>query len=92
MVALIRARNAELDVVCEVPDTDHYLKNGWERVDDDTLTTDEVRALYDPDAATVEQVAAYLAQADEVERERVQAVERDGKARKGILEWQPVSE
>jgi hypothetical protein len=92
MVALIRARNAELDVVCEVPDTDHYLSNGWSKVDDDTLTTDEVRALYNPEVATVEQVGAYLAQADDAERERVKAVERDGKARKGVLEWEPVSE
>lgn len=40
---------------------------------------------FDPNAATVEQVNAYLAAADPAERVRVFTAEADGQGRKGIL-------
>lgn len=41
---------------------------------------------YDPTGYTVDEVNDYLANADEAERDRVLQAERDGKARKGIVE------
>jgi hypothetical protein len=40
---------------------------------------------FDPFTASVNEVKERLANADDIERERVLAAERDGKARKGIL-------
>lgn len=40
---------------------------------------------YDPSQHTVDEVQEYLATADDAERDRVLAAERDGKARVGIL-------
>lgn len=44
------------------------------------------RKVFDPSAKTVAEVNAYLAKADPDERARVLAAERDGQARKGILD------
>ncbi|NUR28505.1 MAG: hypothetical protein HOV76_32385 [Hamadaea sp.] len=41
---------------------------------------------FDPGQHTVEEVAAYLTEADDAERERVLTAERDGKARKSLLD------
>jgi hypothetical protein len=90
MAKLIRARHDELDVVCEVPDTDWYLTQGWTAVDDDTPITAEVSALYDPSAHNADEVTAYLAATvDEAERQRVIDAESQGQARKTVLDWQP---
>lgn len=45
----------------------------------------------DPADYTVDQVNAHLASADDQERERVLAAERDGEARKGVLEGSQAS-
>lgn len=81
---LIRARH-EVFGVCEVPDTGYYLDNGWTPVDDGTPTEAERGALFNPAEHSVEEVAAYLAEADEAEQDRVRALELDGKARKSIV-------
>lgn len=44
-----------------------------------------VDAAFDPSSATVDQVNAYLADANGEERDRVLAAERAGKARVGVL-------
>jgi len=44
---------------------------------------------YNPDEHTVTEVNDYLKDADDTERERVLAAERDGQARKGILGDEP---
>lgn len=44
---------------------------------------------FDPTAHTVAETQDYLADADAAERERVQAAEAEGQARKGIVEWVP---
>jgi hypothetical protein len=41
---------------------------------------------YNPDEHTVDEVNAYLADADDTERQRVLSVEADGQNRKGIME------
>lgn len=41
---------------------------------------------FDPAGHTVDEVLAHLGEADDAERERVLAAEKDGKARKGVLE------
>ncbi|MCU1617195.1 MAG: hypothetical protein JWO98_4735 [Frankiales bacterium] len=88
MPELIRAKHAELNVVCEVPDTAHYLDNGWTRVADDTPVDADSRDLYDPADFTAEQVVAYLGNTtDPAEHERVQVAEKAGKARKTVLDW-----
>lgn len=46
-------------------------------------------AEFDPNAHTVTETQDYLASADADERERVQALEAEGQARKGIVEWVP---
>lgn len=44
---------------------------------------------FDPSKATVEEVQEYLDGADDTERERVLAAEKDGKARKTVLSYDP---
>lgn len=43
------------------------------------------RSVFDPAEHTVAEVNDYLDRADDDERERVLALERDGQARKGVL-------
>lgn len=88
MAELIRARHAELGVVAEVPDTDHYLKNGWARVSDDTPLDADNRGLFDPSAHKVDEVLAYLGSVDDpAEHERVKSLESAGQARVTITGW-----
>lgn len=47
---------------------------------------DSGKKLFDPSTKTVAEVNAYLAKADHDERARVIAAERDGQARKTILD------
>ena len=90
MPELIRAKHAELGVVCEVPDTEHYLDNGWSRVADDAPLAADSRDLFDPAGYNADEVTAYLSNIDDpAEHKRVQDAERAGKARKTVLDWQP---
>lgn len=89
MAELIRAKHNESGNVAEVPDTDFWRDLGWVEVDESTPTTDEIRDLYNPGDYTVDEVAAYLARADDAERQRVIAVEKSAGGRKTILEWTP---
>lgn len=45
--------------------------------------------VFDPSEHTVADVTAHLSDADDAERERVLAIERDGKARSGVLGYDP---
>lgn len=63
--------------------------SGNQDPDDQTQTPetpDENLAAYDPSEHNVDQVTEYLEGADDAERERVIAAEKDGKARKTILD------
>lgn len=98
---LMRARHADLGVVHLVPDNDYYRSNGWSPVDESTPTEAEARsaaeaeefaaaqvasgAVFDPSAHKVDEVNAYLASADDAERDRVLDAERAGQARKSVL-------
>lgn len=102
MADLMRARHSESGGVTDVPDNDYYRSIGWVKVSDDTPTdveaarqaeADEFHAaqveagvVFDPSAHSVDEVSAYLADADDAERERVLAAEAEGKARKTLLE------
>jgi len=90
MADLMRARYPELDVVCEVPDTDFWRGAGWVKVDDATPLTEEQRTLFDPAEGNVDDVVAYLSSInDEAERQRVLEAEKTGKKRASILGWKP---
>ena len=56
----------------------------------DTFAADEEPAdEFDPSQANVDEVLEYLDGADDTERERVLAAEKDGKARKTVLSYDP---
>ncbi|CCW14588.1 hypothetical protein EBESD8_51580 [Rhodococcus aetherivorans] len=65
------------------------LAGGYQIVDAEPVPAEgaavESSQLYDPANYTVDDVNAYLAEASPQEQDRVLAVEREGKARKGIL-------
>lgn len=73
-IGIHRAHNPG-DVVPEA----HVKKYGWEG------SVESTEEQFDPARHNSETVVAYLADADEAERERVLAVEREGKARKAVL-------
>lgn len=89
MAELIRAKHAELgDAVVEIPNTDHYLDNGWSRVADDAPLDADNRGLFDPSEHNAHDVVAYLASLDDpAEHVRVKSLESAGQARKTITEW-----
>lgn len=59
---------------------------GVEPVDEGEGAPEGDAEPFDPSGHSVEDVLAYLAEADDAERERVLAAERDGKNRKTITE------
>lgn len=75
-------KHVEPDEVVEVSDA-VWAQHAWP----ETVWAEvEVpRRMFDPSDHTVAEVTAYLAKADDDERERVLAVERSGQARKGVL-------
>lgn len=60
----------------------------WEPVEGSAGTT-AADGAFDPGKHNVDEVTAYLADADDDERARVIASETDGKNRKSIAEWEP---
>ena len=75
-------REVEPDELIEVPDAvaqDTVWPERFWRVED------AGRKVFDPNTHTVAEVNAYLAKADDEERARVLAAERDGQARKTVL-------
>lgn len=87
MADLARMKNKTTGGVAELANTDFWRDLGWEPVDEDVPTTDEVRELYNPADYNADEVTAYLANADDAERKRVIAAEKAGGARKTIVEW-----
>lgn len=103
MADLMRARNAELDAVADVPDNDYYRGLGWVKVDPDTPTAVEAArtaeaeafhqaqvesgAVFDPASHKADEVVAKLADPELApsERDQIIAAEREGKARKSVL-------
>lgn len=93
---LIRAKHNVTGGVADVPDNDFWRTKGWEPVDLDTPTTDQLRDQgliggpeFDPAEHNVDDVVAHLASAGPGERDRVLAAERTGKARAGVLNSSP---
>lgn len=61
-----------------------HLSEGWAAADA-AVSLDELAEPFDPAGHTVDEVLAYLDQADDAERTRVLEAERSGKARVSIL-------
>lgn len=57
---------------------------------DEQLSEPDDDGLYSPKGQKVDDVVAYLIDADEDERARVIDLEAAGQARKGIIGWEPV--
>ena len=76
-------REVQPDELVEVPDAIAqeyaWAESLWDIVDSG-------KPVFDPGKKTVAEVNAYLEKADEEERARVLAAEREGQARKGVLD------
>lgn len=68
----------------EAPAIDGYVDLS---TDDAILWAEPEPGAFDPSGHTVDEVIAYLSEADEEERARVVIAETAGKARKTITEW-----
>lgn len=75
-------REVQPDELVEIPDAvfaEYEWPPPWDVVNSGNR-------LFDPSAHTVDEVNKHLAKADDDERARVLGVERDGQARKGVLD------
>lgn len=71
------------DELIEIPDA-VFAQYEWPAAQWDVI--DSSRKVFDPATKTVDEVNKHLAKADDDERARVLTAERDGQARKGILD------
>lgn len=85
----MRLRHVVTGVVVNVRD-DKTLGSDWVAVEGEVPASAEP-AEFDPTLHKVDDVIAYLVEADDDERARVIEAEAAGKARKGITEWAPAS-
>lgn len=83
----MRLRHVSSGVVLNVRDGKAGLGAEWEPVDGHATAPADDR--FDPGKWNVDDVTAYLADADDAERARVLEAEAAGKARKSIAEWEP---
>lgn len=83
----------EPDETIEVPDREgkRLIRDGLARpaVVEESDPGQPAKKLFDPSAVSTNRVLSYLAKADDAERERVLAAERDGKARHDVLAFTP---